>query len=387
MSDVRKKIFNIKKSKSYINYNNYHSNNILSITQVSRRELMHSKFIAWLLNMHVGHGLGSFPVEQFVKCLEFVKDRQENVDSRIDLDVINRFYDDEFITDVKVYTEYKYIDILVLVFTKDKTLPILIENKVDSDENNNQTNRYYNNEELEFQNRDEYYDPIYVYLYPKYNDGKPQNKAYLRMTYQDLVDYVIEPSYFKCEIETIKNNIKTYLQCLSYSNDNEKGKYIMAVSSEEKDIISDFIRENKELLYLVFDELKDDNNKDLIDKMTTTVRDYTKYRFNNETYVKRQLVLAVVKKYCIDNPNITFEELSKVFPDNLAGSHGVVKLKDYLIEKYQNQKDNYYDRYCDKEPITLSNGDVVLVSSQWGKDNIKLFIEKAKSLGYDIEEI
>ena len=101
----------------------------------------------------------------------------------------------------------------------------------------------------------------------------------------------------------------------------------------------------------------------------------------------RQLVLAVIKKFCDDNPNITFHELNEAFPDNLQGSHGGVNLKSYLINKYENQKDNYYDRYCDKDPITLANGDVVLVSSQWGVVNIDSLIERSRLLGYEIEEL
>ena len=387
MNKAKKVIFDIKNSKSYIDFNNYHSNNFLDITKISRNEIVHSNFIAWILSGNGSHGLGSFPINQLVKCLEFVKEEKENEKSRVSLDVINNFYNEDYITSVKVSREEEHIDILVLIFTKDKTLPILIENKVDSKENNEQTKRYYDYGEKAFRNRDKYYEPIYIYLYPNYNKSVPSNELYLRMTYQNLVDYVIEPSYYKCGIDVAKNNIKTYLQCLSYSNENEKGKYIMAVSSEEKKIIYDFIKENKELLYLVFNDLKDDDNKELIDKLIKNVRDYTKYKFNNENYLKRQLVLAVVKKYCEDNPNITFDELNKAFPDNLQGSHGVVKLRNYLIDKYQNQKDNYYDRYFDNDPITLANGDIVLVSSQWGVANIDSFIERSKKLGYEIEEL
>ena len=38
-----------------------------------------------------------------------------------------------------------------------------------------------------------------------------------------------------------------------------------------------------------------------------------------------------------------------------------------------------HKRYFTDEPIVLSNNDVVLVSNQWKKDNINIFIEHCKN--------
>jgi hypothetical protein len=64
------------------------------------------------------------------------------------------FFDDDFITAVTIHREFpvpvnnstKYIDLLIEVTTKDKILPIIIENKVESKENgsnNDQTVVYF----------------------------------------------------------------------------------------------------------------------------------------------------------------------------------------------------------------------------------------------------
>ncbi len=120
----------------------------------------------------------------------------------------------------------------------------------------------------------------------------------------------------------------------------------------------------------------------LSDPDTTKTRDKTKYMFDGRICLKNRLVLEVVKKYVSEHSPINFEELRQVFYDKLQGSFGVVREKSTINE--QNQI-----RYFLKEAdiITMDDGTEVVVSNQWGKDNIKIFIVLAKSLGYVIKEI
>lgn len=55
------------------------------------------------------------------------------------------------------------------------------------------------------------------------------------------------------------------------------------------------------------------------------------------------------------------------------------------IEARQKRKDPER-RYFLTEPIILKGGVKVVVCSQWGIANIYKFIERAKKLGYSIEE-
>lgn len=388
MSELSKNIFDIKNSKSYIDYNRYHKDNILGITKVSRWELTHSNFIAWILNPSGSHMLHTFPLRQFILCLEFLKDKPDNIASRIDLSVIRKLYDNDFIVSAEVGREIEHIDIHILVKTKEKTLPILIENKVDSKENGkkkDQTNEYFAWGEKTYADKTKYYDPIYVFLLPEYNIKlKQKNEKYMRMTYQEFVNCVLEPSYFLCSDNESKNNLKIYLQCLSYQDDNEKGDRSMAISSEERKILDDFIKENKNLLCSVLNELKDDVDASVLDKVTSTVRDYTTYLFDGKAYTKNRLVLAVVSKYVIDKKPASFIELESAFPPKTQGSYGVVKLENRVNEK--DKGNGGVKRYFVEQPIKLSSGEIVLVSTQWGRDNIDRFIDTAKLYGYSIEK-
>jgi hypothetical protein len=111
-------------------------------------------------------------------------------------------------------------------------------------------------------------------------------------------------------------------------------------------------------------------------------RDKTKYIIDGRTCLKNRLVLEVVKKYVSEHSEITFDMLRDVFYDKLQGSFGVVRMKSDIEQQKQIR---YF--YKDEDTITLDDGTEVVVSNQWGKDNIKAFVILAKSFGYEIQEV
>jgi hypothetical protein len=104
-------------------------------------------------------------------------------------------------------------------------------------------------------------------------------------------------------------------------------------------------------------------------------KNYTKYTVTGigENLNKRKLVLEIVKDYAAKN-NPSFEELQKVFPDEIQGSLG-------FIRKHSEVKDA--KRFNMNEPLTIKNGINVVVSNQWG-ENIANFLAVAENLGYEI---
>lgn len=108
--------------------------------------------------------------------------------------------------------------------------------------------------------------------------------------------------------------------------------------------------------------------------------DYTKYEFNGKKGLhKNRMVLEVVKKHVEDNPKISFLELQNVFPRKLQGGMEVVDRKGNIFgDKLR--------RYFMKDPVFLKNGEEVVVTTEWGMGNIPRFLEKAKSLNYEIVE-
>lgn len=104
-------------------------------------------------------------------------------------------------------------------------------------------------------------------------------------------------------------------------------------------------------------------------------KNYTKYTVAGlgENLNKRKLVFEIVKDYIVKN-NPSFEELQKVFPDEIQGSLG-------FIRKISEVKD--FKRFNMNEPLSVKNESNVLVSNQWG-NNISDFIVAAQLLNYNI---
>ncbi|MBQ9777832.1 MAG: hypothetical protein IJW22_02795 [Clostridia bacterium] len=112
-------------------------------------------------------------------------------------------------------------------------------------------------------------------------------------------------------------------------------------------------------------------------------RDTTRFMFENNVYLKNRLVLATVRAYLRDNPDITREELKCVFPKSLQGSIGVVENAELA-----QMRPDYTIRFFAKpeETLHLCDGDMY-VCSQWGILNIPNFLKVAEQLEYKIESI
>ncbi len=110
--------------------------------------------------------------------------------------------------------------------------------------------------------------------------------------------------------------------------------------------------------------------------------DTTKYQFNNNTYNKRKLVLAVIEQYASDHPETTLKKLLLKFPKKLQGSIGVFDELSFVKNKYG---DKGHKRHFlkDNEVIQLSDC-TIAVSTEWGSGNINQFIEQAEKHGYTI---
>ena len=115
------------------------------------------------------------------------------------------------------------------------------------------------------------------------------------------------------------------------------------------------------------------------DKAIKGKRDTSKYTFNGEAFAKSRLVLAVVKDYISKNPDTSFDELKKAFPDEWqaggakSGNRAVfVRLVD--AEKLLEDKGHSRHFFKEGETIQLSD-EVIAVSNQWGIGNIGDFVD------------
>lgn len=408
-------------SKEYLALRKYYAEeSVFKTLHISRDEKVHSNFIAWLLNSNSSHELNYLPLKKFLQTLAVVSEKDINNKSYFPKNLSDNFLlEDCLLTgDCEVMAEVPTgaiagfdkkgrIDILIHLNFKNssKMLPIIIENKVLSTENNEndnkkQTQKYLEWGKIRYLDAAKYEKPIYVFLAPDFErDIKCACEEFIKLSYQNLVDYFIEPCLLNVVDEKSKYLIENYLRCLNNSTlKNElsvKEKRIMGFPSKEKELLEKFYEKNKDLFDAVLTMLSTDEDLSDADrdKMKAVVkiassRDYSEYLFEGNKYRKNRLVLAVVNSYVNSNPTISFVDLNKVFPDDLQGSNGVVRLLKDVPEKQRKLGDGN-KRYFAKpeEIITLHSGEEVLVSDQWGLGNIEKFIEHVeKKLGYIIRK-
>lgn len=108
-------------------------------------------------------------------------------------------------------------------------------------------------------------------------------------------------------------------------------------------------------------------------------KDFTKFNVQGigTNLNKRKLVLEIVKDW-INKNNPDFYEVQTVFSDKVQG--GNIKTQGFIRKQMEVVDPN---RFNMKDPIQLSDGNLIVISNQWG-NNISGFIELAKSLGYHI---
>lgn len=418
--DIKNQIIKLYNSKEYIELSSYYSyKNYFEILKVARNENTHSNFIAWLLNPLENHGLGTFALYRFFLLLIHAKDfpcnRNSRFDDNLSSDILANNIDIEKIEieRERAIDGKKRLDILISATIKnggggkDKILPIILENKVNSTENKyygkgqTQTEIYYEWAQNEFVPKKEYFEPVYVFLAPFRNseikknenlEDKPKCDKYITINYQLLNDYVLEPCQKNKPTEAAKTLIDNYQRCLSYSecfgddyeNSNkkktsDKGVKIMATNEEQKKLLRNFWDKNKNLLNAALSALADDpdileNEKNAFSKAYKTIsnRDNTQYLFNGKTFGKGPLVLAVIKDYVRKNPDISYAGVDKAFDKAWNKKTCIIHTKDIK------DKTRYF-------PETISiEGEDVSVSNQWKIDNISPFIAAAEKLGYRI---
>jgi hypothetical protein len=115
-------------------------------------------------------------------------------------------------------------------------------------------------------------------------------------------------------------------------------------------------------------------------------KDYTRYLFDNKESNKRRLVLAVIKKWISENSPIAFNELLVAFPQNLHGNNLFVTESEAseTVLRQQGKRRHFIEP---EDIISFSDGTRYAVTNQWGKGNLIKFINHARNLGFQIEEV
>ena len=120
-------------------------------------------------------------------------------------------------------------------------------------------------------------------------------------------------------------------------------------------------------------------------------KDYTRYRFNGRIYNKGRLVLTVVRDWCRENHPRNIAELNDAFPQRLTGAgrqSGLfmpVAMARDIYRRTGHRRHIITHGHFDT--VRTGDGEEYAVSSQWSHVNIRYFLDNARKLNYQIEEI
>lgn len=377
----------------------YYSKSFPEIIGTARKELAHSGFIAWILNGRESHNLGEYPIRKFLELV--VMHSNEPLIIRYGEIYDSIIVSDYEIENINVETEKSinnvgridiYLDFEFEFSDKTKKIRIIIENKVGSKEHSDQTNKYFDHFEG-IKEEDEI--NLFVFLTPissldlnELQEPECNCKEYIQINYQSLVDFLFAPILNKDLTEKTKFIIKEYLQSLSQPalgvEEEYKQGLIMALGTEERNLLTKFWEKNKKLILASLYAISSDpeQEKDTRDNVTNALDSLSNNKDRSLYNIIYKAEIAVEK---IRKSDIGFQTIKALEANNLLTPDIIKYLKTdrscsfQLLKSTEEITDGEikYRRYrVNNEPELIFNENEYYVARNWGVHNVDKFIEK-----------
>lgn len=367
-------LYNNPSYKALMDY--YGRTTVFNVLGVERSETRHSAFLCWLLNDKSSHMLADLPLRRFLS-LYALKNNINSFDQGLKRTLLvgdYKIYLNEATTEKSAGTLLKdsknadrldvYLEGQITFGDADgggRDFILVIENKVYSQEGEQQTSRYH---DILKQSGGDGAILFEVYLSP---DGTtPKCDCFVPITYQDLVDYVLEPLLPIREVsanEWITDYVRTLsCPCIGKENKNIDSFTALAVTKNEKnllrklscryrslveasfvaqfesakgllgikmsieecdrELLGEFWETNVYLMSSLLCELYPDRKSDIKSLLKGSNRGNTKYRvlcdgepvMGGKFLPKSQASRAIFMAYLKKNPRTTLDELRKAFP-------------------------------------------------------------------------
>ena len=332
--DEFEKILKFKNSQEWIEFDRYCNTGFLEQIDFFRYEDMHTNFLASLLKEDNVFGLGTKPLKLFIELLK-VKDKN-HLENKLKQDLLGNYS----VSNIEVLTQESIdvgrLDLLIKYNIGNNKYNIILENKLFSEESSeDQTKRY--KEYLDDYFKDD--NNIYVFLSLN-NDSKiSAEDNYIRINYQELVNYVLEPCSFLEVKGAASISIEEYLKgftylcefdCMPLTNNLRKlavaiyniyYDILMNILNANEDEYSEFYYNNIKQFKILFTVLskEDTINSELLGKINEKILgNVGKFRGKGYSCRKQTKMVRVILKDLIDNGYLkTIKDLDELkFSDN-----------------------------------------------------------------------
>lgn len=330
----------------------YEADNLWRTLRIERDENRHSSFLSWLLDKDAL--LDNSPFIKFLNLAIRRKASDADADfnelkkavllSRIQLRSVH-FSVEKVVSKLSSIRFNDRIDIFgdceisgVGDFSR---LEIIIENKIDSKEGKNkisdkldnitteeehyknlmQTERYYYACSKECGLRKTPFDgnqTIQLFVFLSANKQYPSDAHFITISYQDLVDFILEPYLNRNDLDNHSTMaVNEYLRILGNPLNNST---TMATTSEEKELLIEFYKNNEDLFKRALEVMRDNaeseeeenNYTAMLDSMTKSkVRRFFRINGSEYEYMMYEVVAEFVK-FLLKNKGETFESAEKI---------------------------------------------------------------------------
>lgn len=315
----------------------YSSKSFPEILSVGRTEMSHSAFISWLLKPNESHGLGVLPLICFLKILvrrDIEQGRNRHSSNNYSTEDISTACITEgiILKDIEITVERPTSDIIekgsgrmdiiikgkILWDGNEKRIHIIIENKVYSKEQNNQTKVYFD-KITKNKNNDISDIFLFVYLTPNNDNNNfkwPECtcKEYIQISYQDLMYEVLDPLMHKDIPQRTRFIVQEYIRCLSVPtlDDTKSNNKTIAMSEKTQVLLKDFWNKNQSLLTAIIEALKDDPDiGESASNMLAAMTNKMCCEFDNETIVGRASIVRKIILYLLDNVTQDINDINR----------------------------------------------------------------------------
>lgn len=382
-------------------------NSILDIYGIARSETHHSKFLAWLFNPNESHNTGELALRKLLNIAVRRGIEQNNQSKDFpgfkNTVLTSATHSLTSASNVQVLTEYYIeaqgnkgakgrIDILIQnVELGTGSINIVIENKIYSNEHDEQTTTYFEGINQKHPNQKHPNQKnIFLYLTPKSNWEMPKEdgplctcKDFIEINYQDILTEVLTSILEEPISSATRIAIEDYIHCITSPSIHSKNYNSMATDKETNEMLKKFWDANEELILAAINAFATSGEKkykgvseaqkaiaEFIDN-----KDYTKYSINGEgTYSKSKLVENVVR-YIISKGGDVMGTLKNL---DAKCTNGLLRTVDHYNSAI-------------KRAVKLEyNGGSIYITNQWRIGNISSFIDAVNednTIGLLIEPI
>lgn len=411
---MQKRIFAMLNSEEFNDLANYYERpTYLDILGVSRKEVVHSNFLGWLFDSKSNHTLGDYAVRKLLEiCYDYLSQNIQRLVAMGNYEINNLNVSREIKTDHSGILDIFMNFNLVKGDNTSEKLYIIIENKVESQEHDEQTRKYqqwWENSDLKNEN------VLMLYLTPQLEETLSSNR-FIKVSYTDLSNRILKYCEMKETNPIVKYLISDYICCLSQpsvstSNGDDTIHTILAVSDAVKEKVEKLVNKyDEEIRHIVnglvsredkfihdvyqsrvvtfkgifYTMLEITNDKTLIENINAILFNKTKQiEFHNriyQTYGRKRnsigyLVRFMIEKYAQDN-DVTFEELKTILNSKEWLSPWVDEL---ISQSIPNDPEHFYMQEEDK--VTLKDCNIY-VARYWIYDDA---LQMAQLLKQDIK--